>query len=218
MVWKLDVPEQVIKNPVRSISVHSDVVLSMSFNTDGSRLATSCKDKKIRLINPHTGTLLQVCVALSLMFLSICHAHAHVFEAHIIRWNQSWVLTSFISITLPSPSLIPSLNLNYELGHRQHTVCALAQKCTSPCLPLWHHTSKSNTFKKTIAAWLICYPEVSISPESYIHTVMSLHVTRMNTRLIHNLFPFTGQVWLIFVMIKMCIFWKRKRKGMCIYF
>ncbi len=61
MVWKLDVPEQVIKNPVRSISVHSDVVLSMSFNTDGSRLATSCKDKKIRVIDPRTGTLLQVC-------------------------------------------------------------------------------------------------------------------------------------------------------------
>ncbi|XP_056315121.1 coronin-2A isoform X1 [Danio aesculapii] len=59
MVWKLDVPEQVIKNPVRSISVHSDVVLSMSFNTDGSRLATSCKDKKIRVIDPRTGTLLQ---------------------------------------------------------------------------------------------------------------------------------------------------------------
>uniref|UniRef100_A0A672M8E1 Coronin n=2 Tax=Sinocyclocheilus grahami TaxID=75366 RepID=A0A672M8E1_SINGR len=59
MVWKLDVPEQVIKNPVRSISVHSDVVLSMSFNTDGSWLATSCKDKKIRVIDPRTGTLLQ---------------------------------------------------------------------------------------------------------------------------------------------------------------
>ncbi|CAM4492891.1 unnamed protein product [Leuciscus chuanchicus] len=59
LMWRLDVPEQVIKNPVRSISVHSDVVLSMSFNTDGSRLATSCKDKKIRVIDPRTGTLLQ---------------------------------------------------------------------------------------------------------------------------------------------------------------
>lgn len=110
-MWRLDVPEQVIKNPVRSISVHSDVVLSMSFNTDGSRLATSCKDKKIRVIDPRTGTLLQVCVALSLMFFSICHAHA-VFYAHIIRWNQSFSPHT----TLPSPSLIPSLNFNYELG------------------------------------------------------------------------------------------------------
>ncbi|XP_053478195.1 coronin-2A [Ictalurus furcatus] len=59
MVWNLNSPEQVIKNPVRSISIHTDVVLSMSFNTDGSRIATSCKDKKIRIIDPRTGTLLQ---------------------------------------------------------------------------------------------------------------------------------------------------------------
>ncbi|XP_006629904.2 coronin-2A isoform X1 [Lepisosteus oculatus] len=59
MMWNLDCPEQVIKNPVKTISVHSDVVLSMSFNTDGSLLATSCKDKKTRVIDPHTGSLLQ---------------------------------------------------------------------------------------------------------------------------------------------------------------
>ncbi|XP_036407052.1 coronin-2A-like isoform X2 [Megalops cyprinoides] len=59
MVWNLDTPEQVIKNPVRTIGVHTDLVLSMSFNTDGSQLATSCKDKKIRIINPRTGALLQ---------------------------------------------------------------------------------------------------------------------------------------------------------------
>uniref|UniRef100_A0AAY4AQ67 Coronin n=1 Tax=Denticeps clupeoides TaxID=299321 RepID=A0AAY4AQ67_9TELE len=59
MVWNLDAPEQVIKNPVRSISVHPDMVLSMSFNMDGSRLATSCKDKKIRIFDPRTGALLQ---------------------------------------------------------------------------------------------------------------------------------------------------------------
>uniref|UniRef100_A0A4W5QTP3 Coronin n=1 Tax=Hucho hucho TaxID=62062 RepID=A0A4W5QTP3_9TELE len=59
MIWDLDSPEAVIKNPVRTISHHTDVVLSMSFNTDGSRLATSCKDKKIRVLEPRTGNLLQ---------------------------------------------------------------------------------------------------------------------------------------------------------------
>ncbi|KAB5581315.1 hypothetical protein PHYPO_G00174160 [Pangasianodon hypophthalmus] len=59
MVWNLNTPELVIKNPVRSIKIHTDVVLSMSFNTDGSRIATSCKDKKIRIIDPRTGALLQ---------------------------------------------------------------------------------------------------------------------------------------------------------------
>ncbi|KAK2817164.1 hypothetical protein Q5P01_025355 [Channa striata] len=59
MIWNLDCFEQVIKNPVRTISHHTDVVLSMSFNTDGSLLATTCKDRKIRLMEPHSGSLLQ---------------------------------------------------------------------------------------------------------------------------------------------------------------
>ncbi|KAM4603976.1 coronin-2A [Polymixia lowei] len=59
MIWNLDCPEQVIKNPVRTISHHTDVVLSMSFNMDGSLLATTCKDKKIRLMEPRTGHLLR---------------------------------------------------------------------------------------------------------------------------------------------------------------
>ncbi|XP_067353002.1 coronin-2A isoform X2 [Channa argus] len=59
MIWNLDCSEQVIKNPVRTISHHTDVVLSMSFNTDGSLLATTCKDRKVRLIEAHSGNLLQ---------------------------------------------------------------------------------------------------------------------------------------------------------------
>lgn len=60
MIWNLDCPEQVIKNPVRTISHHTDVVLSMSFGTDGSLFATTCRDRKIRLIESRTGNLLQV--------------------------------------------------------------------------------------------------------------------------------------------------------------
>lgn len=42
------------------IDCHTDVVLSMSFNTDGGLLATSCKDKKLRIIEPRSGAVLQV--------------------------------------------------------------------------------------------------------------------------------------------------------------
>uniref|UniRef100_A0A1A8GB22 Coronin n=1 Tax=Nothobranchius korthausae TaxID=1143690 RepID=A0A1A8GB22_9TELE len=59
MIWNLDSPEQVMKNPVRTISHHSDVVLSMSFNTDGSLFATTCRDRKVRLMEPRSGNLLQ---------------------------------------------------------------------------------------------------------------------------------------------------------------
>ncbi|XP_057699407.1 coronin-2A isoform X2 [Corythoichthys intestinalis] len=59
MIWNLDCPEQVIKNPVRTIGHHADVVLSMSFNADASLMATTCKDRKVRLMEPRSGTLLQ---------------------------------------------------------------------------------------------------------------------------------------------------------------
>ncbi|XP_052452807.1 coronin-2B isoform X2 [Carassius gibelio] len=44
---------------VKMIDSHPDVILCMSFNTDGSLLATSCKDKKLRIIDPRSGKVLQ---------------------------------------------------------------------------------------------------------------------------------------------------------------
>lgn len=59
MIWNLDTKESVITSPMRTISCHQDVILSMSFNTNGSLLATTCKDRKIRVIDPRAGTVLQ---------------------------------------------------------------------------------------------------------------------------------------------------------------
>jgi coronin-2 len=60
MIWNLDTKESVISSPVRTITCHQDVILSMSFNTNGSLLATACKDRKIRILDPRLGTVLQV--------------------------------------------------------------------------------------------------------------------------------------------------------------
>lgn len=46
--------------PVKMIDCHADVILCMSFNTDGSLLSTTCKDKKLRVIEPRSGRVLQV--------------------------------------------------------------------------------------------------------------------------------------------------------------
>ncbi|NWR39397.1 COR2A protein, partial [Tachuris rubrigastra] len=59
MIWNLDVNEAVISKPVKILDAHADVVLSMSFNTDGSLLATACRDRKIRVIDPRAGAVLQ---------------------------------------------------------------------------------------------------------------------------------------------------------------
>lgn len=61
MVWNLDTKDSVVAGPVRTISCHQDVILSMSFNTNGSMLATTCKDRKIRIVDPRLGIVLQVC-------------------------------------------------------------------------------------------------------------------------------------------------------------
>lgn len=58
LIWNLEIGE-----PVKMIDCHTDVILSMSFNTDGSLLATSCKDKKLRVIEPRSGAVLQVSAA-----------------------------------------------------------------------------------------------------------------------------------------------------------
>ncbi|KAI4900037.1 hypothetical protein NFI96_028135 [Prochilodus magdalenae] len=54
LIWNLEIGE-----PVKMIDCHTDVILCMSFNTEGSLLATSCKDKKLRVIEPRTGQVLQ---------------------------------------------------------------------------------------------------------------------------------------------------------------
>ncbi|XP_034823749.1 coronin-2A isoform X2 [Pan paniscus] len=59
MIWNLDTKESLITSPMSTISCHQDVILSMSFNTNGSLLATTCKDRKIRVIDPRAGTVLQ---------------------------------------------------------------------------------------------------------------------------------------------------------------
>ncbi|KAJ8008536.1 hypothetical protein DPEC_G00105890 [Dallia pectoralis] len=60
MVWDVSLSDSVLRTPVAVISLHPELVLSMSFNTDGSALATTCLDKRVRIINPRTGHLLQV--------------------------------------------------------------------------------------------------------------------------------------------------------------
>ena len=48
------------KEAVLTISVHEQLIQSVSWNYDGSCFATSCKDKKIRIFDAHTGDVLSV--------------------------------------------------------------------------------------------------------------------------------------------------------------
>ncbi|XP_063699182.1 coronin-1C-A isoform X2 [Culicoides brevitarsis] len=50
VIWNVGTGEVLIQ-----IDCHPDIVYSACWNWDGSQLVTTCKDKKIRLINPRTG-------------------------------------------------------------------------------------------------------------------------------------------------------------------
>ncbi|MCJ8738958.1 hypothetical protein PDJAM_G00041700 [Pangasius djambal] len=43
---------------VRIESVHTDLIYSACWNKDGSRILTSCKDKKLRILDPRKGTVI----------------------------------------------------------------------------------------------------------------------------------------------------------------
>ncbi|CAN7983294.1 unnamed protein product, partial [Ixodes hexagonus] len=54
LVWDVSRAEA-----VRTIDCHPESIHSMSFNRDGSLLATTCKDKKLRVIDPRTGNVVR---------------------------------------------------------------------------------------------------------------------------------------------------------------
>eukprot|EP00043_Microstomoeca_roanoka_P029542 m.22216 g.22216 ORF g.22216 m.22216 type:complete len:524 (+) comp9272_c0_seq1:45-1616(+) len=52
--WNIGTGERVCE-----IACHTDTIYSMSFNWDGSLLATTCKDKKLRVIDPRANKVVQ---------------------------------------------------------------------------------------------------------------------------------------------------------------
>ncbi|XP_067943738.1 uncharacterized protein [Watersipora subatra] len=46
--------------PLSVVSCHNTTIYSISWNSNGSLFATTCKDKKIRVIDPRTGAVIQV--------------------------------------------------------------------------------------------------------------------------------------------------------------
>lgn len=65
-------PVQVVLRPVYHRYPSETLLLSVSFNSDGSRLAVTSTDRRVRVLDPRTGKILQVCLCRGL-FGFICH-------------------------------------------------------------------------------------------------------------------------------------------------
>lgn len=55
VIWNLESGEHVVE-----IDCHPDLIYSVDWNTNGSLIATTCKDKKIRVIDARKGTVVKV--------------------------------------------------------------------------------------------------------------------------------------------------------------
>jgi coronin-1B/1C/6 len=55
VIWNVGTGE-----PLVEMDCHPDLVYSACWNWDGSQLVTTCRDKKIRIINPRTGEIISV--------------------------------------------------------------------------------------------------------------------------------------------------------------
>ncbi|CAH2330252.1 coronin-1A, partial [Pelobates cultripes] len=53
LIWDVGIGQSVIVLE----DTHSDLIYSVAWNWDGSQICTSCKDKKIRIIEPRAGTI-----------------------------------------------------------------------------------------------------------------------------------------------------------------
>ncbi|KAK7789673.1 hypothetical protein R5R35_011444 [Gryllus longicercus] len=72
---------------VNVIDCHPDVIYSLSFNRDGSLVTTTCKDKKLRVIEPRRGIVLSE---------GICHAGTKACKA-VFLGNTGRILTTGFS-------------------------------------------------------------------------------------------------------------------------
>ncbi len=55
VIWNVATGEEVTR-----INIFPDLIQSVSWNYNGSLFATTCKDKKIRVIDAHSGEIVEV--------------------------------------------------------------------------------------------------------------------------------------------------------------
>ncbi|XP_063216669.1 coronin-2B-like [Bacillus rossius redtenbacheri] len=72
---------------INVIDCHPDVIYSMSFNRDGSLIATTCKDKRLRVIEPRRGIVLSE---------GVCHAGTKACKV-VFLGNSGRLLTTGFS-------------------------------------------------------------------------------------------------------------------------
>lgn len=97
-IWNLESGEA-----INVIECHPDLIFSISWNHNGSKIATTCKDKQLRVIDAHKGEVLQVIgkslrkITLKLSNKSTIHAPYHLLIASGVELLLGGILLLLLS-------------------------------------------------------------------------------------------------------------------------
>lgn len=97
IIWNVGTGEALMR-----FDCHPDVVYSACWNWDGSRLVTTCKDKKIRILDPRSGEILDEAIAhegskaTRVIFLRYVLLILHFILQHFITSFYCYIFTYII--------------------------------------------------------------------------------------------------------------------------
>ncbi|XP_015494847.1 coronin-2B isoform X2 [Parus major] len=135
LIWNLELGE-----PVKMLDCHSDVILCMSFNSDGSLLATACKDRRLRVLEPRSGKVLQEasCKNHRVNRVVFLGNTKRLLTTGVSRWNTRqialWDQVSAAGIPAPSRWNSGSIPLEFLL-HPCRNSCSIPAGIPAPSLP-----------------------------------------------------------------------------------
>lgn len=167
-------PVRVVLKPVYHRYPSEMLLLSVSFNSDGSRLAVTSKDRRVRVLDPRTGKILQVCFYL---FRFMCYYQS--FGIIIARFLQ---VSSSKSHRANKVLYIGGLKMLLSTGsspwnHRQIVLWdPVRQRSTSNWLTDWNVPSHIGWFSQFVCRMTyqsLCMKKIwTALQESFFHSTM----------------------------------------------
>jgi len=82
---------------LNTIDCHPDIVHSLAFNRDGTRLATTCKDKKIRSIDPRSGLVVSVS-NYNILIFTINYIYLFILTVSFMLYRREYVMRDHVRV------------------------------------------------------------------------------------------------------------------------
>jgi coronin-2 len=148
ILWNLEKAE-----PIKIITCHVDTIQSMVWSRDGSFIATTSKDKKIRVIDPRTG---------SIVMEGLGHQGSKISKVVILGCGMKLFTTGFSKLSERQIALWDIRNLSKPI-HIEVVDCS-----SGILIPYYDHDTKI-VFVGGKGDGNIRYYEITENTEPYLH-------------------------------------------------